>query len=153
MASTWGLSWGTSWGTSWNRGAAPPTPPQPTSGGAGVPYYDDEYWERKRKERDDELDAIIRSSFESIITAETPPKSKLKKKARKVFQKFVVEEKVDFAALEAAAQANKKLLEVYKSLIQAIEEQIQQERLYQQYEDDFILLMLSATTVNHIKFH
>jgi hypothetical protein len=152
MASAWGVSWGNAWGNSWGA-ITTATEPLPTSGAAGAPYYDDKYWERKRKERDDELDAIIRSSFESIITAEEPPKSKLKKKARKVFQKFVVEEKVDFAALEAAAQANKKLLEVYKSLIQAIEEQIQQERLYQQYEDDFVLLMLASVTVSLIKFH
>jgi hypothetical protein len=152
MASAWGVSWGSAWGNSWGA-ITPATEPLPTSGAAGPPYYGDEYWERKRKERDDELDAIIRSSFESIITAEEPPKSKLKKKARKVFQKFVVEEKVDFAALEAAAKANKKLLEVYRSLIQAIEEQIQQERLYQQYEDDFVLLMLASVTVSPIKFH
>jgi Spy/CpxP family protein refolding chaperone len=114
--------------------------------------YPDDYWKRKKKERDDELDAIIRQSIESIVTAEEPPKSKVKKKARRVFRRFIVEDKIDFAALEAAAQANQNLLSVYNALIKAIQEQIEADRMAQ-YEDEFILLMLSATTVNPITFH
>lgn len=152
MASTWGTSWGTSWAVSWNRDATPPAPETPQPTGGKVRGYDADYWQRKKKERDDELDAIIRQSIESIVTAEEPPKSKVKKKARRVFKRFVVEDKIDFVALEAAAQVNQNLLSVYNALIQAIQEQIEADRMAQ-YEDDFILLMLSATTVNPIKFH
>lgn len=141
MASAWGTSWGGAWGVSWGTTAATPVEPTPSRGGGGGGGGG--FWLSHKKRWkylvDNWVDETLREKYEALL--EVP---EAKAQAAKVVKPFAETRAktpqpatIDWAAVEASAQATARLIELYNKYLA---DQIRDQMI--EAEDEHILFGL-----------